>query len=188
MSKIRSLRAGLLVGCLMMVLLVFGIAFKDKKKHIVLKPEATEHSSDHAGIELKNVNYSTLDEKNIKQWDLKAETAKYFKDRNMVKLKALFLNIYHLEGKTYTLSSDYGELDTETRDIKLKGNVDAVLPDKTVVRSDTFFYDHKKQIITTNDKVLIIQQKFTMEGQGIRVDLEKEKLTILNKVRARESR
>jgi LPS export ABC transporter protein LptC len=66
----------------------------------------------------------------------------------------------------------------------MKGRVKGILPDDTEIQTESVFYDHERHIITTKDKILIKRGKSSMEGLGMVIDLKKEKLSILGKVKA----
>ncbi len=185
MKKSMKLRTGLLCFSLVMILAVFGVALRDKKKQIVLKSDKPVSWTSDADIKLNEVLYNTVNKDNFKDWDLKADTAKYFKDENKVVLENLTVSLYRPDGKTYYLTGKHGELDMDSRNIKIKGMVQAIFPDKTIIRTESVFYDHKKREITTNDKLLIKRGKFEMEGIGAIIDLEREKLTVLSQVKVR---
>jgi len=185
MKKIEKIRAVLLCVSIFLILAVLGVAFREKKKQIVIKSDKLQRSSsNNASIELKNVSYSTINKDNFKEWDLKAGSAKYFKDKERVVLEDLKVNLYRLDGKIYRLEGKHGEFDTKTRNIKMKGRVKGILPDDTEIQTESVFYDHERHIITTKDKILIKRGKSSMEGLGMVIDLKKEKLSILGKVKA----
>lgn len=185
MKKIEKIRAVLLCVSIFLILAVLGVAFREKKKQIVIKSDKLQRSSSiNASIELKNVSYSTINDDNFKEWDIKAGSAKYFKDKERVVLEDLKVNLYRLDGKIYRLEGKHGEFDTKTRNIKMEGRVKGILPDDTEIQTESVFYDHERHIITTEDKILIKRGKSSIEGLGMVIDLKKEKLSILGKVKA----
>lgn len=153
----------------------------------MIESENSRGPSDNASIELENVSYSTTNKNNFKEWDLQARTAQYFKDENRVVLEDLAVNLY-LDDKKYHLRAQHGEFDTETRDITMKGKIKGILPDGTEIQTETVCYEHQKRIITSEDKILIKREKFSIEGLGMVIDVNKEKLSILGKVKALGSR
>ena len=189
MKRIERIRAVLLFVSIFIILAVLGVSLREKKKQIVIKSDKLQGpSSNNESIELKNVSYSTINKDNFKEWDLKAALAKYFKDEGRVVLEDLEVKLYRPDGKTYRLRGKHGEFDTGTRNIKMKGEVEGVLPDDTEIQTESVFYDHERHEITTKDKVLIKRKKLSMEGLGMVVNLRKEKLSILGKVKVLENR
>jgi LPS export ABC transporter protein LptC len=182
MRGLEKIRAALLCGALLIILIILVIAFRDQKKQIVVKQNKSQISSDNASVQLDNVKYSDTNKDNFKEWELRAKSAKYYKEQNIVKLENITLYLYCLDGKIYKLTADWGEFDTSTRNIKVNGNVKGILTDGTIIITDSFFYNNKKREITTKDKMLIKRDKFSMEGKGVVIDLNQEKLSLLEKV------
>lgn len=188
MGKVDKIRAGLLCVSLLLILAVVGIAFREKRKQIVIITDKPQDTSNKAGVELKNVSYSTIDKDNFKQWDLVADSARYFTEKNKVLLKNVEVNLYRLDGKKYRLSGENGEFDTKTRNIKMNGRIKGLLPDRTEIQTVSIYYDHAKRLITTADRVIIKRADFTMEGTGVVIDLNSEKLKLLSEVKAMGNR
>jgi len=187
MQQVERLRTVLLWCALLIFLIVLGIAFTGEKTPIVQQQDTEEQRSVDATVELKNASYSTTNKDNVKEWDLKAQTATYFQDAKKVMLENLSVNLYR-SGNVYRLSGSSGEFNTETRDIWLRGNVIGILPDNSTIAVDSIFYDHTKRIMTTEEKVLIKRKNFSMEGIGMLLSLETQKLSILGNVKALEKR
>ncbi len=188
MKKIEKIRFALLCVSLVLIFAVLGIAFREKKRQIVIKAEKPRVHSDNASLELHNVAYSTVNKENFKEWDLKAGTAKYFKEQNRVIMEDLEVNLYRSDGKTYSMQSAQGGFNTESRNITMRGTVTGILPDSTKIQTDSVFYDHTKRLITTPDHVVIEKGEFSMQGTGMSIDLNNETLSILGKVKARGKR
>ncbi len=187
MFRIEKARTVLLCSALLVILLVIGIALKDSgKKEVVPEKMQEDNASDNANIKLENVNYNTVNENNVKIWDLKADSATYYKDRERLLLEGVKVSLYS-EGKVYRITGNTGEYNTKTRDIDINGQVVGVLPDSTELRTDTINYNHQKRIMTTDDKVLIKRGSITIDGVGVVINLNDKKMLILDKVRASQN-
>jgi LPS export ABC transporter protein LptC len=66
----------------------------------------------------------------------------------------------------------------------MQGNITASMPDNTTIHTNSFFYDNEKRVISTRDKIIIQRGNFALEGVGMVVDLNSEKLSILGHVKA----
>ena len=184
MITVNKFRTPLLFVSVTIIVLVLGVAFREKKKHIVVEIDQPQNILNDANIKINKVVFSTTNKDNFKEWDLEAESAKYFEGEKRVALEKIKVNLYQQDGKIYHLIAETGELDTETRNINMRGQVEGVLPDQTRIETDTIKYTHKKRVITTNDKIVIIQGKFSMEGVGVVIDLDEERMSLLENVRA----
>jgi len=183
-KRVARIRLALLCLALMMIAGVLVVALRERRQAIVVHSAKQQEPSDNASITVSNILYSTTDKENIKEWDLRAESAHYFNDQNKVVLKNLTLFLYRPGGKTYCLTADHGELYGETKNIMMRGRVTAQLPDKTEIQVATVLYDHARRTVSSADSITIKRERFSMEGVGMVINLDEEKLSVLGKVRA----
>ncbi len=182
-KNVEKTRAVLLGLSLLIILVLMGVALREKKKQIVIKSDAPRTPAGSGSVKLDNVSYTTTNRENVKVCDLKAASATYFKDKKTVLLKNVDAKLYSSDGKIYHIIGNYGEFDTKTRNILMKTRIKAILPDKTEIQTESVFYEHEKRIITTKDKILIKRGKSIMEGLGMTLDLDKQKFSIPEKVK-----
>lgn len=187
MLRIEKARKVLLCFALLIILVVVVISFKDdRKKEIIPEAQKKEAASDEADVKLEKVTYSTVNEDNIKEWELKAESARYFEDRELLFFEEVEVTMYS-DDKIYHLKGNEGRLNTKTRDIEIKGQVEVVMPDSTELRTETLNYDHQKKLMTSKNKVSIRRGKVIIDGVGVVINLNEQKLLILDKVRASQN-
>jgi LPS export ABC transporter protein LptC len=184
MLRVEKVRKVFLCFALLVILVIVLISFKGgSKKEINLETQKKEVASDPADVKLLNVTYSTVNEDNIKEWDLKADSASYFEDRERLFLEEVEVTLYS-DDKIYHLTGDEGLFDTKTRDIEIKGQVEVVMPDGTELFTETLNYDHQKKLMTSKDKVSITRGKVIINGIGVVINPKEKKLLLLDKVRA----
>ena len=187
MLRIEKVRKVLLFLALLVILVVVVISFKDdRKKKIIPEAQKKEAASDAADVKLENVTYSTVNDDNIKEWELKADSARYFEDRELLFLEEVEVTLYS-DDKIYHLTGNAGRFNTKTRDIEMKGQVEVVMPDSTELHTETLNYDHQKKLMTSKNKVSIRREKVTINGVGVVINLNEKKLLILDKVRASQN-
>ena len=185
MNTIKRIRFILLFVAAVAVSVVVGMAIGTKKQQIVIKTGTPQTVKSGPSVELKNVAYSTTNNDNFKEWDLNAESAQYLQAEKRVILENLTVNVYRPNGKIYIIRGQHGDLNTESRDIKMHGDIWGQMPDNTTIQTETIDYDHTKRLITTQDRVFIRRNgRFALEGKGMIIDMAKEKMTILNNVKA----
>ena len=136
-----------------------------------------------ASMVINNPHYSHTNEAALKEWELNAKSAQFFKEKNLVVFKDVVVTFYAKDGKRYTLSGDAGELHTESQNIRVTGNV-VGKGYQGEFHTNSLQYDAKEKKITTTDQVQFQSQQFGVKGKGMVVDVEKEKLTLLNDIRA----
>ena len=127
-----------------------GCCLAGKKKAHSRQPGNTSVTETDANLELNNVSYSTLGSDNFRLWELNARTARVFDEGKKIILDDLQITFYQRNGTPYQLKADQGELDMETRNISISGNVRAVLPDNATIETQSAFYDNTSRIITSS--------------------------------------
>lgn len=183
MKKSVKPRTVLLLIAIVLFFTVLGVAFREKKDSIVVSEEKTPAPDTGANMEMKDVSYSTLGPDNTKLWDLSARTARVFDDGKKLTLEGLDVTFYRQDGKAYRLSAESGELDMETRDIHVKGQVKAILQDGATINTHSAFYSNTNRTITSRDAITITRGPVVMQGVGLNADLEAETVTILKNVK-----
>lgn len=186
--KTRRLQIALLGVALIIIFIVLGTAFKEKRKPFITRPEEIQHPPGDANLEVKDVSYSYTNKDNVKEWELRADKAQYFKDKKLVMLEHMKVTFYRANGGVYRLTGNQGQLNIETQNIVVQGDVQGVMPDNTRFATNSFSYDNNKRIVTTKDAVFVTRDTFSMEGVGMVIDIKEEKLTLLDKVKATENR
>jgi len=186
MKNIKILRWVLLVAAVIAFAAIVYVGVGTKKKQIVVKADIPEIlTKSGPKVDVKNVSYSTTSNDNVKEWDLVAESAQYLQGENRVLLENPFVNVYRPNGKTFRIRSRNGDFNTETRNIKLRGAVWGAMSDNTTIETESIDYDHQKRLITTQDQIVIHRgSQFALEGKGMIVDMDKEKMSILSNVKA----
>jgi len=173
---------------LVIILIAMGTAFKEKRKPFITRPEDTQHAPGNANLEANDVSYSYTNRDNVKEWELRADKAQYFKDEKLVRLDNIDVTFYRANGGVYHLTGKQGQLNLDTQNIAVKGEVKGVMPDNTRFATNSFTYDNNKRMVSTSDAVFITRDRFSMEGVGMVINVKEETLTLLTKVKATESR
>lgn len=167
---------------------VIVVSALTERKQIVIKADTKNKEQSVATVALREVAYSTTNKNNVKEWDLQARSAQYFQNEKKVILEGVVVNLYRPDGSVYHIQGDRGEYNTETKDIAMNGSVHGTMADNTTIYTDSFYYDHARKIIKTDAPIVIQRGGLRLEGVGMIVELEKEKLTLLGKVKATGSK
>lgn len=139
-------------------------------------------------MQIGDIHYEQTDKNASKEWELDAKSAQYFKGENKIVLQSIELTFFSGEGKVYKLTADDGELYTDSKDVNVSGNVVVLTEEGYHVQTDSFKYNAEERKIFTNDRVRLSSKELVMTGKGMVVDLEKEKLYILEEVKALEKK
>jgi lipopolysaccharide export system protein LptC len=77
---------------------------------------------------------------------------------------------------------DEGVLNNDNNNIRIRGNVRVLHEDGYKLLTDSLAYERDKELIHTDDPVYIEGQDFNLKGLGMRLDLKKRKLSILQNI------
>lgn len=135
-------------------------------------------------MQLDKVHYEQIDPEGRREWELFAKSAQYEKDNNKVSLTGITVSFFTNDGTVYKLAADRGELFTESQDVSLYGNVVAETAEGHIIRTDSIKYTARDKKVSTTDPVSFKSNEMVMTGKGMVIDLEEEKLYILEEVRA----
>jgi len=173
--------ASLTLILVMIALIRNSLVPHDSRRLDTLPPKGVD-------MQIDDIHYEQTDQNAAKEWELNAKSAQYFKGENKIVLRSIELTFFSGEGNVYKLTADNGELYTDSKDVKVSGNVVVLTADGYHVQTDSFEYNAEEKKIFTNDKVTLSSKELVMTGKGMVVDLEKEKLYILEEVKALEKK
>jgi len=174
--------AGIGIAALLGVLVTLTLNFYILEEPIPV-PEALEQKGD-ADMHLDKIHYTSTNDQGVKEWELKASTANYFKNNSVAEFEDVHVIFYSEKERIFTVRGDTGILNTETKDIELSGNVIGTSSDGYQFQTEFLSYEADKRLARTDKKVLLESPQFNLEGWGMVMDLEKEKVFLLNDVRA----
>ena len=184
MKRIRYilLAVSSLVFILVMVALVRNfLTPRDLKPLENLPPQGVN-------MQINDIHYEQTNQDAFKEWELDAQSAQYYKDEDKFVLQSLEVTFFSNKGKIYTLTAERGEFYTESKDIKVSGNVVAVTDEGYHIQTDSFLYSAGERKIVSDDEVTLSSKKMIMSGKGMVIDLNEERLYILKEVRALEKK
>ena len=117
-------------------------------------------------------------------WVIESDTATLFKEKNKAHFKGVRLTFSSADGRLMHLESQEGELDTETRNMILRGDIRGRSSDGLQFFTSSLNYFDARREIETRAPVRIVAPNFATEGVGMVVDLKKERVRLLNQVRS----
>ncbi len=182
LTVMRRIKLYLLMVILLTVGAVLGVVFTSgrlERPKVQDKPVAPTN----ADMGLEGI-YLTEVKGGKKQWEVKARSAQYFKDKSLAVLTKVEATIFTRDGKIFSIKGDEARLSTDTQDMELKGNVVATGSDGSRLTTDRLKYSRKDSKISTDAKVVMTTPQFRLEGKGLVIDLESEKFYLLEGVQA----
>ena len=105
-----------------------------------------------------------------KEWSLKAASARYRNAEKRVILTELSMTFYLENQQDLQLTADSGVLQTESKDVEIKGNVVVKSTDATLTTED-LRYRHAQRILASRSPVEITGDSYRLTAERMQLDL-----------------
>jgi LPS export ABC transporter protein LptC len=134
-------------------------------------------------LALDNLNYTETQD-GRKRWTLVADRAEYLRSSNLVRLTPVHLDFYDAGAfGNLTLTADHGELQEDTRQVDVWGNVVVVGEGGERLLTESLRYQDERRQLTTAAPIDYQSPRMKLTGVGLLVDLEKNTLVVEKDVR-----
>jgi LPS export ABC transporter protein LptC len=138
--------------------------------------------SSDADIRIENARYvETQDGR--KEWELEADSAQYFKQRNLVVFDNVKVTFYSKDGINYIMQGKQGRLREDTKDMDIEGDVVVTSDDGYELKTNSLKYSGALKQISTKDKVTFSGKNIKIEGKGFLADMATGRASVLADVR-----
>ncbi len=138
-------------------------------------------AKDNADVKMEHIVY-TNNRDGRDEWILHARVARYFKGDEKVYLENIQAELFSAGGKTITITGEKGTYDTKSRELSLRGSVNAVSSEQERFCAEAVAYDEGTQLLRTEEDVTIVTPRLRVEGTGLTYDLSTGKMAILSNV------
>ena len=137
--------------------------------------------SDKADLQVRDVNYTDVGASGMK-WEIKADSAKYVKNENVILFDRIRVKLVMSDGRTLVLTGDKGKSNTETKDMEVLGNVEIVSDKGDRLTTDILKYSGSEQRLYTSSAVKMENSRMQVKGVGMSISLEDKDVALLSKV------
>ncbi len=145
--------------------------------------EVVLNADEKIGLKISDIHYSRTREGRT-EWVLDADSAASFTGGDELLFNSVTLTFYGEDGSTYSLKADKGNFSESTGDVYASGNVLIESEDGSYsLKTESLKYSSTDRNATTDDRVEILAEDMRIEGEGLVVDIDTEKLYILNDVK-----
>lgn len=118
-----------------------------------------------------------------KQWELNAEEAYEYEGRDEIEIHKTQVTFFKKGNiPVLTLKANEGIVGSESRDIKLRGSVEAITPDGMKINTESLLWSAKNEKLVTNDRVVVTKSGVRVEGIGLEADATMERLQVKKNV------
>jgi LPS export ABC transporter protein LptC len=168
------------VAILAVVVAFYLIQAKRNSSRKPLDPNA----STEEGLRLEDVHFTQDSPEDKVKWVLDAKEAKLSKDKEVISFNKFRLRLEPQKRPGVELEGERGEYYRASGEIRLQGGLKGTTEDGYRIVTQSAVYRYKQGRLETKDPVKITGPFFSVEGQGLRLNVEKETVHILSGVTA----
>jgi len=148
----------------------------------------TEPAATNADYRLKQVRLQET-ARDGSRWQLDAEYSETFEERNTTSMKKVTIKVDQSaksagSARTWTVTGDEGDLNQETKNVELRGNVVLVSSDGLRLETERLRWDAEAQRAWTTEPVTIYRSGAVVRGTGFESRVAEEATSIKGRVRA----
>ncbi len=134
------------------------------------------------GLVLRDIHYTQNDPDEKVKWVLDAKKVRFSGDKQKIFFDDFRLRVEPENRPWYTLTGKKGEYSRDSGEINLWGDLEGTSDNGYRILTQHISINEKKGILRTEDRVKIFGPVFFVEGQGLFVDLNNERLRIMSDV------
>jgi LPS export ABC transporter protein LptC len=139
---------------------------------------------DHVDLQIKDFIYTEVGEANSK-WEVKADSAKYIKKENLAIFEHVKIKLTTSEGKIFIMTGDKGQMDTDKKDIQIKGNVVIVSDTGDRFSTDYLNFNDAEKKAYTDAPVTMENKRIKIKGTGLTLYIKTGELNLSSLVKAK---
>jgi LPS export ABC transporter protein LptC len=147
----------------------------------------TEPAATSADYRLKQVRLQETG-RDGSRWQLDAEYSETFEEKNTTAMKKVTIKVDQpsksAATRSWTVTGDEGDLNQETKDVELRGNVVLVSSDGLRLETERLRWDAEGQRAWTTEAVTIYRSGAVVRGTGFESRVAEEATSIRGRVRA----
>ena len=153
----------------------YTITPKGEKKPLTGEPVSA------ADLKLDRLRYTETRD-GVKEWELEAASAQYFKEDGTVVLEKMRAAFFGKSEQTYSLEGEKGRFNTQTKAIEAFDGVKLETSDGYRLETQTLRYQADKRELSTGDPVEMQGPQGKITGTGLIVHLDQQRMKILREV------
>ncbi len=140
--------------------------------------DVLEALPEQVDLSLEKLHY-TQNEDGKRSWTLDADKAEYRRDEGQAVLDAVNL-VLHEAGQfgEAKLTAEHGLLEQEEQQVEIWGNVVVVTARGDRIYTERLRYDGQKKLLTSAEKVRLINPRMELTGTGLQADLQRGQMRL----------
>ena len=138
---------------------------------------------ENVDLQVKDVHFTEVGDPDS-TWDIKAETAQYKKKENLAIFEKVQITMIRPDGRTFSMSGDHGNVNTQTRDAEIFGNVVLTSNRGDKISTDKVVYSGKEKKASTDDRIVFTRPGLDLKGKGMVFFVDKQHIQLLSEIKA----
>lgn len=167
----------ILVLAAAVIFAIFKVGGEKKSNIIKILP-------DEADVRIQDFIYTEVGQENIR-WEVKAKTAQYKKKLNLALFDRVQIKLTTQEGKVFVMTGDEGRMQTDTKEVDLKGHVVITSDTDDKFSTDYLHYSDAQKKIYTDAPVMMENRQMKIQGVGLSIFMDKGELVLSSGVKAK---
>jgi len=164
------------------LLLMIAAFFLFKTPKLVTVSSTTSNLIPGESLKVSDIKYSQDYKNGEGKWELKAKEAHFFDETQLVALKDVLLTFDSFKRNSFTIKGNEGEYFRKTGKIILKGDVTGSSTNGYQIETGLLIYRTKDESMETDEPIRVIGPFFRVRGDGLYVDLKREKFMVKSNV------
>jgi LPS export ABC transporter protein LptC len=140
--------------------------------------------SDKINLQIQEINNTDVGDSGL-TWEIKAVTGKFMKNENLAIFDKVAVKVITKDGKTFVMTGNTGQINTETKNIEISGDVSVVSDKGDHLTTDILKYSDSEQRVYTDSPVKLENPRMQVQGKGMTLSLKDQNVTLLSKIKAR---
>ena len=174
-----------IISIVLIIFVVITIAALVIKNNIYDKPQnIIKILPDHVDLQIKDFNYTEVGDANSKL-EVKADSAKYIKKENIAIFERVKIKLTTSDGKVFIMTGDRGQMNTEKKDLQIKGNVVIVSDKGDRFTTDYLKFSDAEKKAYTDAPVSMENKKMKIKGTGLTLYINTGELNLSSLVKAK---
>lgn len=165
--------------CILLVVVALYLLKSDKE---AIRETIFEELLPDEGLVIKGFQYNQENPDKGVRWALDAEEMRSSDNNNLISFHEFLLTVKAKNRPSIELKGEKGDYSRDSGKIHLRGNLEGTSSDGYRIITDQILINEKTGQLSTDRHVKIFGPFFSIEGQGLSMDVEKETVKILSNV------
>ncbi|MCK5099956.1 MAG: LPS export ABC transporter periplasmic protein LptC [Desulfobacteraceae bacterium] len=170
--------------CILIIILLLIIALVFFKTKGIVNPSFNNIEIDSSADIFLNNFKQTSKTNGVKEWALKAASAKIINAQNLALLEDVSVIVFTENNTQIEIKAQNGKLNTKTHDIELSGKV-IVNYEGTFLKTDKLHYKKKSHIIYSDGQVVIEKESSTIQADSLLADLKNSTIKLEGNIKGK---